>query len=236
ASPELEGFRGGGGGVGRVSVEGDFAIERSDERMQQREIVATRIGAGGRREIDDRRVRLGQRGLAQKKLRWKAPDGACNEAIGVVGIDFAIDLDAQFVERPLGRERMNDVAKRIFMLMQKTIFRQVDPPRQDMLPFMVAWRQAQQLRHAGRRRVIGVGRCVGNVNAHDNVFRDAIVDRAFASLCPGIAVRRPACFRTPMPRASTSFLRRLKSWMAGTSSAMTESDCKVTSREPLRWP
>src|SRR5262249_22596044 len=44
AAPEFEGFRGGGGGVGRIGVEGDFAIERSDEGMQQGKIVATSTG------------------------------------------------------------------------------------------------------------------------------------------------------------------------------------------------
>src|SRR5262245_52137573 len=220
ASPEPDGFRGGGGGVGRIGVEGDFAIERSQQRMQQREIVATRIGAGGCREIDDRRVGLGQRCLAQKKLRRKAFEGTFDEAVGVLGVDFAIDLDAQFVERSLGRERMSDVAKRILMMMQTTIFGQIDPPGQDMLSFMVAWRQAQQLRHAGRRRVVGVGSCVGNLNAHDNVFRYAIVDSGLCIVMPEL-----------VPGIHVFSLRRLKTWMAGTSPAMTESDCKVTSEK-----
>src|SRR5262249_24163763 len=159
--------------------------------MQQREIVATRTGAGGRCEVDDWGVRLGQRCLAQKKFGREAFDAAFDEAVGVVSVDFAIDLDAQFVERALGRERMNDVAERMLMMMQQTIFGQVDPPGQDMLSLMVAWRETQQLRHAGRRRVIAVGRRVRDVYPHNKV--------------------------------------RLKTWMAGTSPAMTKSDCKVSS-------
>ncbi len=89
--------------------------------------------------------------------------------MGVLGVDFAIDLDAQFVERALGRERMSDIAERVLMLMQKAIFGQIDPPGQDMLSLMIARRKAQQLRHAGWRRVISVGGRVGNVNSHDAV-------------------------------------------------------------------
>jgi hypothetical protein len=50
-------------------------------------------------------------------------------------------------------------------------------------------------------------------------FEDAIVDRGLYIVMPGLVP------------ASTSFLLRLKTWMAGTSPAMTKSDCKVTSRK-----
>src|SRR5262252_738265 len=63
-----------------------------------------------------------------------------------------------------------------------------------MLSFMVAWRQAQQLRHAGGWRVIGVGRRVGNVYSHNNVrFPGGDCGEGLASSCPGTS------------RASTSF-------------------------------
>ena len=45
AAPQRERFRGGSGGVGGIGVEGDFAIEPFEKRMQQRQIVAARIGA-----------------------------------------------------------------------------------------------------------------------------------------------------------------------------------------------
>ena len=110
-------------------------------------------------------VCMGQRCLAQKELRRKTFDGTLDAAVGVLRVDFAIDLDAEFVERTLGRERMGDVAERVLMLMQEAIFGQIDPPGQDVLPLVVARRQAQQLRHAGWRRVIGVGGRVGNVES-----------------------------------------------------------------------
>ena len=139
AAPERECLRGGRGGVCRIGIEGDLTVERRKEGVQQREIVAIRSGLCCLRKVDDRGVGPRQRGFAQEKLRRKTFDGALHQATGVLRVDFTVDLNAQSVERTLGRERMNYVAEGIFVLVQKTIFGQVDPPGQDVLSLMVAW-------------------------------------------------------------------------------------------------
>src|SRR5262249_57302481 len=60
-----------GSGVGGISIEGHFAIERSQDRMQKRQRIA--IGAGARclREFHDRGVALRQRCFAHVELRRK---------------------------------------------------------------------------------------------------------------------------------------------------------------------
>jgi hypothetical protein len=74
--------------------------------------------------------------------------------VRVVGINFSLDMDAELRNRPVDGEGMREVAERIFLRVDAAIGGNIDPPRADILPVMIARRHAQRLDHAGRR--IGV--------------------------------------------------------------------------------
>ena len=83
--------------------------------MQFREHHAAAGVANFLRKVADRAVGLGQRGVAQEQARRKPLDGAAHHAIGVLRLDLAVDLDPQFLERPVGGEDVGDIAEGIFV-------------------------------------------------------------------------------------------------------------------------
>ncbi len=63
--------------------------------MKLGEDLAVACGADALREIPDRRIGLRQGRVAQKQARRESLDGAAHDAIGVLRLDLAVDLDAQ---------------------------------------------------------------------------------------------------------------------------------------------
>ena len=120
----------------------------------------------GGREFADRGVRHGQRGFPQEQARRKPLDRAAHDALGIAGLDLALDVDRQFVERAVGGEGVGDVAERVFMLIEPAIGRNVDAPACDVLAIMVARREAQNLDHAAGRRVVAIGGRMRNADMH----------------------------------------------------------------------
>ena len=78
------------------------------------------------RRWPDRRCVSG--GLAQIEARRKAFDRAAHDALGVAGLDLALDLHRQLVEGAFGGEGVGDVAEGILVLIEPAIGRHVDPP------------------------------------------------------------------------------------------------------------
>ena len=76
---------------------------RSSKPCSSASIVAAARGADFLRKVADRAVGLGQRGVAQEQARRKALDRAAHHAVGVLRLDFAVDLDPQFARA--GRRR-----------------------------------------------------------------------------------------------------------------------------------
>ena len=134
--------------------------------MQQGQRVGTGVRARRFGEVDNGGVRHGQRGLAQIERRRKTFDRAVDDAVSVLGVDFAGDRHRQFVERAFGIEDVADIAEGAFLLMQLAILRYLDTPIDHVLAVMIARGQAQNLRDAFRRRLVAVAGGVGNANAH----------------------------------------------------------------------
>ena len=98
-----------------VGVAGDIFVQAIQQAVQFGEHVAAARIANFLRKIADRAVGLGQRGVAQEQARRKALDRAAHDAIGVLGLDLAIDLDPQFLERAVGGEDVGDIAEGVFV-------------------------------------------------------------------------------------------------------------------------
>jgi hypothetical protein len=80
--------------------------------------------------------------------------------MGVVGVDFALDMDFQFRDWTLDTEGVRQIAEGIFLRVDLAIRRNVDPPRADILSVVIARGHAQDLDHAGRRMGVAVDRVV----------------------------------------------------------------------------
>ncbi len=164
---QREGLRRRGRGMGRIGVEFHLAIERIHQSVQQRQLIA----AGGRAravgEVDNGGVGLRELGLAQEQAGREALDRAGDHALGVLGIDLALDRDRQFAKRPLGGKGMADIAEGVLVLVQQAILRQIDPPGDHILSVVIARGEAQHLDHAGGRRVVAISRRVRDANAHE---------------------------------------------------------------------
>ena len=113
---------------------------------------------------------------------------------------------------PIGQD-MRDVAERILVHVEPRIGGDVDLPFGDVLAVMAARRHAQNLNHAGGRRLIAIAGGMGNSQAHDgpeSEFRSTHLEQKVrhARTCSG------------HPRLS-SHSSQSKTWMAGSSPAMT---------------
>ena len=75
--------------------------------MQHSEAIASSSGTRRLRKFDDCWIGLRQRRLAQVELWREGLNRSGDKPGGVLCIDFAIDLDAQFAEGSIGRERTN---------------------------------------------------------------------------------------------------------------------------------
>src|SRR5258705_127551 len=80
---------------------------------------------------------------AQMEARRKSLSRAGHDALGVAGLDFALDQDLQLVERPIGREGVGEVAEGVLVLLEPAIGGNVDAPIHDELAFVVARREPQ---------------------------------------------------------------------------------------------
>ena len=117
--------------------------------------AAKRGGVGGERPVG-----TGERGLAQEEGRREPLDRAAHDAGGVLGLDLALDHDAELRDRAGRGERMGDVAERVLAGLEPAIRRDVDPPVHHVLAVVVARRQAQRLDHARDGRLVAVDRLV----------------------------------------------------------------------------
>ena len=150
----------------RRDAAGDVFEQAIQQAVQFREHHAAARVANFLRKVADRAVGLRQRGVAQEQARRKALDGAAHHAVGVLRLDLAVDLDPQFLERPVGGEDMGDIAEGVFVGGEPRIGHDVDAPAPDVLAFVVARRQPQHLDHAGGGRIVAVDRAMGDAKAH----------------------------------------------------------------------
>jgi hypothetical protein len=153
--------------VGRVGIEGDVFVEPVEQAVQQAQPIGL-VHAGCERL--HRRVGVGQRGLAQKKARRKALDRVAHHPVGILRFNDPGRGDGQIGERRVGRERVDDVAERIFLLVEAAIGRDLDPPVEHELALVVARGQPQRLDHAGRRRVVVVVGLVPHADTHAGIM------------------------------------------------------------------
>ena len=109
----------------------------------------------------------GERGRAQIEARRKSLDRAAHDALGVAGLDLALDHDGKFAERAVGAEGVGEVAEGVLMLVEPAIHGDVDPPARHVLPVVVARGQPQHLDHAVRGRPVDIARQVRDANAHE---------------------------------------------------------------------
>ena len=113
-----------------------------------------------------------KRGVAQEQARRETLDGAAHDAVGVLGLDLAVDLDAQFAERPVGGEHVGDIAERVLMGGKPGVGGDVDAPAHHVLALVVSRRQPQHLDHAGGRRIVAIDGAVGDAQAHVRTTAD----------------------------------------------------------------
>ena len=116
--------------------------------------------------------------------------------------------DGEIGDRPVG-QHMGDVAEGVLMRVEPGVGGDVDLPFRDILPVMAAGRHAQDLDHAGGRRLVAIAGGMGNSQAHGrNVVSVQLGYREF--VMPGL-----------VPGIHVFLLRTRKTWMAGTGPAMT---------------
>lgn len=106
-----------------VGIESHFAIESGQQGMCERQGIARRFSAHGLRKFDDRGISLREWRITKIKLRREPLDCTADEAIGVLRVDFAFHGDSQIIKRAICRERVKDVAERVFVLTQQAILR-----------------------------------------------------------------------------------------------------------------
>ena len=147
-------------------------MQPAQQRVKSGEGLSAARSARLLRQAADRRIGLGQRRVAQEEA-WRKPlDGAANEPVRVLGLDFPVDRDAQLLERAVGGEHMGDVAERVFMADQLGVGGDVDAPVDHILALMVARRDPQHLDRARGRRVVPADDAVGDVQAHGRTTDD----------------------------------------------------------------
>ena len=105
--------------------------------------------------------------VAQIEARRKSLDRAAHDALGIAGLDLALDRDGELAERALGGEGMGEVAEGVLVLVEPAIRGDVDPPARHVLAVVVARGQPQHLDHAGRGRPVAIARQVRDADAHE---------------------------------------------------------------------
>ena len=110
--------------------------------MRLRQCIARAALARAFRKIADRFVRRGQRSWAQEKARRETLHRAADDAVSVLRLDLALDIDAELGQGPADAEYLGDVAERVFIRSEPRIDREVDAPAHHMLAVVVTWRQS----------------------------------------------------------------------------------------------
>src|SRR5215813_3947429 len=89
-----------------------------------------------------------------------------DDAVGILSLDRAVNIDAQLGEWTRSAEHMGNIAKRVFTWGEARIGGYIDTPTHDVLAFMIARRQPQQLDRPSRGRVVPVHRTVADMQVH----------------------------------------------------------------------
>ena len=135
---EREGFAGSRHHIRHLDVKHHFPVQPFQQSVHLRQCIACATPARAFREIADRFVRRSQRGRTQEQARRETLDGAADDAMAVLRLDLAIDIDAKLGQRAGGAEHVGDVAERVLVRGEPRIRRQVDPPAYDVLAVVVA--------------------------------------------------------------------------------------------------
>ena len=91
---------------------------------------------------------------------------AAHHSLGVLRLDFAVDLDAQASKRAVGGEDVGEIAEGVLMGVEPRVGGHVDAPADHILAFVVARGQPQHLDHARGRRFVAMDDAVGDAKAH----------------------------------------------------------------------
>src|SRR3954468_1316931 len=166
AAPQREGLPGGRRDMGRLGVEGRLAVHAVEETVQGREGIGRDVAGDIGRELGDRRVGGGEIGLAQIEQVRDALDRAAQDAAGVAGLDLSCDPHRDALDGAVGREHVKDVTERILARLQPPVDARLDAPAADVLPIVIARRQAQRLNERPDGPLVAVGRVVGDSDAH----------------------------------------------------------------------
>ncbi len=166
---ERERLRRGRATVGGVLVERHVIGNLRHQRVQEAQRVALGLAAQLARNRRHRRIDGGEIGGAQEHAGRETLIRAAQHAAGVVGLDQPFGDDLDVADRPAG-QHVGDVAERVLMHVQLGIGGDVDLPFRDVLPVMAARRHAQDLDHAGGRRLVAIGRGVLDSQAHGGLL------------------------------------------------------------------
>src|ERR1700744_1107878 len=93
-------------------------------------------------------------------------DGAADDAGPIECLEFSLGDDADLFDRFGVTQRVKNIPERILGLTQDTVDIRTNPPADNVLAFVAARRQAQNLNDRLRRRRIGEGCLLRNFNSH----------------------------------------------------------------------
>ena len=184
AAPRREGVGRARRRLRRVRIESDVRRKMGHQRVHQSEPVVARsaranaFGVFGHLGIDRR-----QRCRSQIKLRRKALGGARQHAGRIEGLDLALDMNGEPLQRPRRVERVDDVAESVLALAQARVRVDFGAPPRDMLGAAVARRQPQGLDDVARRPRVAAGGGVRDRDAHENRVRPDTVPESPRRAC-----------------------------------------------------
>ena len=160
-----------------------FLVQAIEQRVQ----LGKRIAVIGRTQVEgeiaDRVVRLGQGRVAEEQARRESLERATHDAFGILRFDLALDIDAQFGERPVGGEDLGEVAEGVFMRIARVV-RDVDAPADHVLAFVIARGEPQDLDHAGGRRFVAMNDAMGDAQTHGSEMAIGGSDRSLWEMTP----------------------------------------------------
>src|SRR3984957_2059238 len=159
-----------GGRHRRRPRRGVFADRLIVQSIQQSVQVLQRIAAIGRANVEskilDSRISLRQGRIAQEQARRETLERTAHDAVGILRLDLAVDLDAQLREWTVSGKDMGQVAESVLVSIEPRVAGDVDAPADHILAFMVARRQPQHLNYTGGRWIVRMDDPVGAEKAH----------------------------------------------------------------------